>query len=718
MSSDITTAPAARPDPVTGFLAADRKRAGILFLVFALLWAAPAGYCGYRAAKGWGSTPAKKDVGKKEGEAAPEEPEKVIPPDPNFTNYVVTAGLCGLGAIIGLAAGLWTLTSLPAIDPAAEWTRMRTVLLAVGVLAGLILMLIGLWYFVAEFGALTKWITAGDTKGAWPVLAALLAFVLGAGLAFAAAQPARAEERNNHTLRQLVYGSNLVISVMLLLMILVAGNVIAGVKLPNKLDTTEAGFYSLQPTTENFIRQLDQKVTVYVLLPEEGPPYSDMRRLLQAAQDVNPDKFVVRYTSQATLADIQRLKTKFPQADLEDYGLIVAVGDDESRYSFIRASPGGGDLVKREPMGRSGEPGKASFQGEAVLMKELVFLAENKTRPIVYVTQGYGELSLGGFGADPAPPERSMAALKGYLEKNNVDVRPLRFELKAAKVPDDATVVVVADPVSELPREASDALGAYLGSPRPDGKKGKLLALLGPHLGPGRREVVPTGLEGLLAGYNITPQPQFLYTQPTGKLPPDYAPVGVTRGAVTARISPALGLQGEIIWIPGCRPVDVKRPGSPDGNPTYQTTAILATAEGPVTWLESAPPGDPQQAFDDLLRAPDLQRRKLASQSSRPVAAAAAENGAGRVLVVGSGAFFSDDYANKTREANPAAQFLATSIDWLRERREVPEVVNKPFEFYTLSADYDGIRMYILPLLLSVLALTALGAGVWVVRRK
>ena len=339
-----------RPDPVTSFLAANRQRAAVVFFAFALLWAGPAGYCAYKTVKGWGST-ARKDADKekdkdKDKEKSPESPpeeEKVVPPDPNFNYYLVTAVLGGIGALIAAGGGLFLLSGMPAPTPADELTRMRKAVLLVGVLAGLLLMLIGLWYFVGLFELLTKWINTGEAKDAWKILTAMLVFVLGAGLAFAAAQPARAEERNNQQLRQLVYGSNLVITVLLLVMLLTAANVVAGVKLPNRLDTTEAGFYSLQPTTETFIRQLDQKVTVYVLMPEEGPPYADMRRLIQAAQEVNPDKFVVRYTSITTLADVQKLKNKFPSADVEDNGIIVAVGDDESRYSFIRA----GDFIKR-----------------------------------------------------------------------------------------------------------------------------------------------------------------------------------------------------------------------------------------------------------------------------------------------------------------------------------------------------------------------------------
>ena len=64
-------------------------------------------------------------------------------------------------------------------------------------------------------------------------------------------QPARAEERNNPTLRRLVYGSNFGLTVLLLFVVLVIANVVVALRVPNKLDTTETGFYSLSDSTKD-----------------------------------------------------------------------------------------------------------------------------------------------------------------------------------------------------------------------------------------------------------------------------------------------------------------------------------------------------------------------------------------------------------------------------------------------------------------------------------
>ena len=64
-----------------------------------------------------------------------------------------------------------------------------------------------------------------------------------------------------------------------------------------------------------------------------------------------------------------------------------------------------------------------------------------------------------------------------------VDVTP-------AKVPDDASVVVIADPTATLPANGVEAIRKYMSEPRPDGKKGKLVVLAGMQPGPDRKPLL------------------------------------------------------------------------------------------------------------------------------------------------------------------------------------------------------------------------------------
>ena len=164
------------------------------------------------------------------------------------------------------------------------------------------------------------------------------------------------------------------------------------------------------------------------------------------------------------------LSERSPFGDDEDSGaILLTVGVDETRHAVIPS---------REFAAR--ENGQPVFQGESRLFREVAFLADNQTKPVIYFTQGHEELDLTG-GPD-APPDRSAARLKAYLEKDYRDVRPLIVPREKAAVPADADIVVIADPLVPFSESAVAALrNFYLNNPA---KKGKLLVFVGEMPGP------------------------------------------------------------------------------------------------------------------------------------------------------------------------------------------------------------------------------------------
>ena len=80
---------------------------------------------------------------------------------------------------------------------------------------------------------------------------------------------------------------------LLLLLILTVGNVFASLRVPNQLDTTASGFYTLDDSTKQVIASLEQPVTAYSTLYAGAGGEArerlvrDARSLLTAAQEVN-----------------------------------------------------------------------------------------------------------------------------------------------------------------------------------------------------------------------------------------------------------------------------------------------------------------------------------------------------------------------------------------------------------------------------------------------
>jgi ABC-type uncharacterized transport system involved in gliding motility auxiliary subunit len=86
---------------------------------------------------------------------------------------------------------------------------------------------------------------------------------------------------------------------------------------------------------------------------------------------------------------------------------------------------------------------------------------------VVYVIQGHGEAEL------TSSERAGFSEAKSAMEKVNYDVKPLVLA-RAGKVPDDATVVILAGPRNDLFAPELEALDAYVG------RGGKVLAMVNP----------------------------------------------------------------------------------------------------------------------------------------------------------------------------------------------------------------------------------------------
>lgn len=711
METETTTANAADRQPVVEFVRANRGAASLMLLVPGVLFLGLAIWLGY---KGFPSGP------------PPETPDAATTDaaapklgSPNQAEYLFGFVLSLAAAMPLLVIGVTRLATAPAPSLAEDRTQSRIAILAAGGLFGLAIMLAGLIFFylwnirvdAAKTPSILAWLERGEVKEARWVLFPVLTLLIGAGLVFVSVQPARAEERNNPRLRRLVYGSNLILGAFLLLGLLIVGNVVLSLKLPNRLDTTGSGFYSLSPSTEQFLTRLDQPVTAYAFLPEgQGRVIDDARRLLLRCQEVSGGKFKVKFVnSNVDKEEVARLRAKYPQVELNRFGILLTFGEDESRHSFIRDD----ELIADEGNPRSGET-KPTFTGESRLMRELTFLAEDKNKPIVYFSQSNGELQIGEANpTERTSPLQSARKLKEYLQKNNVEVRPLTFELNTAKVPDDASVVVVAQPQSPLSEDAVKAIRQFITVPKADGKKGRLVVLAGSKPGP-EQKVVKTGLEALLEEFDIRLGDKFLYGQPTQQInQPGYMVAMVYPPAAEEGNPVAQAFADVVTAIPQAREV---RPMQV--NQQFKALPLLITEPGRYTWLEDTPPENPERTWLDLKESARLRQEKQASPNPRVLAVFTSEGTAGRVAVFGNSIFVTDAQVQGNTTPKMFELFGGT-IDWLRERPAIaPGSAGKEYKYFVMPPTVDETRILWLPLGLALFTVIGIGAGVWVIRRK
>ncbi|QDU23142.1 Gldg family protein [Urbifossiella limnaea] len=738
MSADPTLPPAAaRPGVLVEFVRTERANSAYALLVLAAAFLAGAVYYATQATKA-GAAPETPAVDPLNPDAPPPPPPEVD--NPKKGDYWFGCIGLGVGCLIAAGAGTTLLARVPPTGVAEQRSWTRGFVLVVGGLLGLTGFLLGMALLLKWNEGVVAAVQAYDTGGTataragarWLVML-VIGMIIAIGVVFLAIQPARAEERNNQTLRRLVYGGNLVLTTLLLFGSLLVLNVVFALKVPNMLDTTDSGFYTLSDATKKTVGSLAEPVTAYVILPDDNSrEINDVRTLMYSAQEIGGGKFTPKFVSPVTdKAELQKLQEKFTKLDKTGVGVLLAVGEDGKRHEFIPAT----DLFKSDF--QPGGAQKASFVGEAMLVQKLRFLSDADARPVVYFTQGNGELALAAdAGAGFSKAEREASQLKTHLESYSLDVKPLELGTGAkAAVPADAKLVVVADPMTPLSDAAAKALKDFMGRPGPDGKKTGLVVLAEARPGAKDRKMAKTGLEGLLTEFNVRLGEQFVYSVPIPQyqIGPREATVLFAGGRDGGHpIVAPFARTAALIWNV---PREVAPLSAAPGGP-FTVTPLMVTLPQRPTWLEDEQLDSPNQALQDMVENDALRARKRLTGSPRTVAVAVAEGGAPpnpmnphggggeqtpRAVVFANSEMFSNAAQRPRGGGTPAThELMSASLDWLRGKPPIAPGTEKVYQTFELppGETLNSTRLYLLPIGLALLSIAGLGAGVWVIRRK
>jgi gliding motility-associatede transport system auxiliary component len=584
------------------------------------------------------------------------------------------------------------------------------------------------------WGPLLNFLKDSDREKLWQPLVALVGLLVGLAIMFGAFQSARRFERIDVTLRRVLYGYSTCLQLLLLGIFIATVTVFVQIRYPAPFDMTEGGFYSLSEKTRQFLTSLDKPVQVYMLLVpgDSSAPgaYQGMKTVLSEMEDVNPRYF---HYEEISIEDtrpnsrVRDLMKRFSRLNGQRPGLLVTYGDNpENNQSYIAAN----ELVNME-YGRNRQP-QRSFNGEVRLMQELYFLAEDKHRPVIYVTQGHGEPDIGDRNPD------GLAELVQRLQEANYDVHGLTTtspDPEKNSVPADAEVVLILGPKRSM-NDMIPGLRRYMNPTDPKTRKGKLVVLLGP-TEPDRQRgnrMTDTGLEPFLREFNIdaTNEQILTFAGPGGRPPigpdgaviPEAVFVGALRSATQERNPLAMLIRGEsLTWL------DVRRIEalpSQQGS-KFQADPLIATVG--YCWVET----DMQKQFGRTwhqINQQDESAPKVTSDSRTVLAAVAesppsAEANPGQTkqsqlprLVVGGCSNLATNQFVRRESGGIAYDLIRGSIDWCRERYANIGVEPKSYRYFVLNSPGSYWDIFYLPVAAMTLAVFGLGMIVWNIRRR
>lgn len=234
----------------------------------------------------------------------------------------------------------------------------------------------------------------------------------------------------------------------LVLAILVAVNVLAGV-LPASLtkpDISASRLYSVTSATKVVLNALEKDVTIYWVV-QANEEDSVLGNLLEKYESLSSRITVTRKNPDAA----PTFTAQYTDEDVPNNSLIVVCGEKSRYISYQNIYPAEMDYTTYSYT--------YSFDGEGALTSAIDYVVSDEL-PKVYLLSGHGEAEL---------PD----AFAAQIEKENMTCQSFSL-LNSESVPEDADVLMIYDPASDISPEEADLLLTYLE------EGGKLVVMAGP----------------------------------------------------------------------------------------------------------------------------------------------------------------------------------------------------------------------------------------------
>jgi hypothetical protein len=611
--------------------------------------------------------------------------------------------------------------------------KLRLVLVLLGGLLGICTAAYGFLLPFTEYSSVFGGGFAEWRKNPNAIFRTVLPFFGGLMVAFVSLLLTSGLERTSATARRVLYGYNAVLSGVLLLFICLLLNVMpySGVwpfkALTKTADWTSTGLYSLSQATKERLATLNEPVKVYVLLPAIDQLGAEVETLMNNLREQTNQITWESLSPQGNYRKVEELANKYQLTD--PMGLLVVYGKEgQTSHEFIPRKDLYEDTSTQDSV-------RFAFKGEAAFTKALTYLSEGKTKSVVYFTQGSGELDFNDHSA--TRPDVGMGEVTGRLGKGNFEVKPLPFDVAKPKVPEDADIVVVARPRTEMSAAAVSALRTFAAG---EGKKrGKLIILL---------DVVPmrdgkmakTGLEPLLAEYGVQAGDERLLAV-AHKNPLELIAVTNPQGSnpIAKAFYPPGGFAPTVFLLSDVRTV-TPVPSNPNAPPKYAPEILLlvpprrqliyaqadlnADSDVVANQLRELFKQDQDKFFDKLLpQAPSVAVVVSESKNAPPPIPGHDFMKPGEskpLMVVFGDATWISNTAMAARNGADNYDLFVSCVNWLRERPDigVQAVADKTRAEYRLPPEISATRLLIMPVMLILVTVICLGTGVWIVRRR
>ncbi|MBL4849048.1 MAG: Gldg family protein [Planctomycetes bacterium] len=236
-----------------------------------------------------------------------------------------------------------------------------------------------------------------------------------------------------------------------------------------RIDVTKSQVFTLSEESRALVEEVEAPIRLLLIVPEAGLNNENpellrqLRALIAEYREANSlisGEFFNTLSVSDALERQEKLKALGVTGDLTNdqalMGLIVQIGKkDAGEFEVVRSKRVSLDeLWQRDPSDRSGR--RLAFNGERAITTAILELRDTK-KSVIYFLTGHGEPSIGAMGGS------GLAYWVERIRERNMEVKALNLvEEDSNAVPDDADLLIVAGPRSQMTKIETAAIATYL----------------------------------------------------------------------------------------------------------------------------------------------------------------------------------------------------------------------------------------------------------------
>lgn len=444
-------------------------------------------------------------------------------------------------------------------------------------------------------------------------------------------------------------------------------------------DMTSSGMYDISDESKEFLKTVNQKVEIYVLMDEEylttNQSYGNY--LPQAAEILkqygrNSDNITLKYVNMVKDPTFAKI---YPDLDLQEGQILIK---SENRNRVIEVS----DLFNFQTSQQYGYTSISSSKAEQTMTSAIMGVTSEDVIQISLLT-----------GFDTSGPD----ALSALLTQNNYDI--VEQNILTEDVDTESDIAILYGITRDLSADETKKLDKFLDN---DGKLGKTLL----YVSSNSMSDTPN-LDALLKDWGMAIEKELIYETDTGRMLSSSSPFYFLVDAENSEFTQEYDFSSKFIGAGNARPITQLF----ETSGARKTTSLMSSAD---TAKAISSESFDAESLEDMIERDGPFNLLMMSEQSVSLGSDISKS---YVIVSGSLEAVDDIFLSGSSFAN--AEYFANMFNTIYEVESGTVIAPKNFEYTEIAITFGTAIVYAAIFVIVVpLGIIVLGFIIWIRRRR